>query len=222
MENLEEKRYWIWLSLLPNLGSKKIQALLEIYKSPKAIYELKENELLKIKGIGEKAIENILNKNFRTSVEKHMQYMLKNNIDIISIEDKEYPSDLKEIYDPPISLYVKGNKTILKQRAIAIVGCREASEYGKKATKYFSYHLAKKGINIISGLAKGVDSYAHIGTICGQIERYTHMDNIGKTIAVVGHGLNMIYPKENEKLANQIVENGGAILSEYPLRYQTR
>lgn len=228
MENLEEKRYWIWLSLIPNLGSRKIQALLECYKNPKTIYELKEKELLKIKGIGEKTIENILDKSIRTSVEKHIQYMLKNNIDIISIKDKEYPSNLKEIYDPPISLYVKGNKTILRKKAIAIVGCREVSQYGKRVAKYFSYHLAKRGINIISGLAKGVDSYAHIGAICGQMDSYSQMDNrkksedCGKTIAVLGSGLNRIYPKENEELANQIIEKGGTILSEYPLRYETR
>lgn len=227
MQNLDKKKYWIWLSLIPNLGSRKKQILLKLYKKPEIIYQLEEKELVKIKGIGEKTIQNILDYNIKVSVEKHMEYMLKNNIDIISIYDKEYPVILKEIYDPPISLYVKGNIAILNKKAIGIVGCREATKYGISAAKYFSYNLAKQGINIISGLAKGVDSYAHIGTNCAQIVEnnpqfcsYPHVNKIkdcGKTIAVVGNGLDMVYPKENELLAKQILENGGTILSEYPL-----
>lgn len=241
MTDLKEKKYWIWLSLIPNLGSRKKQELLKQYKSPEVIYRLEEKDLLEIKGMGEKTIKNILSKTIRERVEKDMEYMIRNNIDIISIEDLEYPQILKEIYDPPISLYCKGNASILKQKAIAIVGCREATEYGKSAAKYFAYHLAKQNINIVSGLAKGVDSYAHIGATCAQIERnhpqkrgniphakennpqvrsYPQVDNdksCGKTIAILGNGLDMIYPKENEFLAKQMIENGGAIVSEYPL-----
>lgn len=227
MNDLEEKKYWIWLSLIPNLGSKKKEILLKEYKNPEAIYELKEKELSNIKGIGEKTIKNILNTNIKSSVEKHIEYMQKNRIGIISFNDSEYPAVLKGIYDPPISLYYKGDKDILNQEAIGIVGCREASEYGKSAAKYFAYHLAKQGVNIISGLAKGVDSCAHIGATCAQkeennpqIDSYPQVDkkeNCGKTIAIVGNGLNIVYPKENELLANQIVEAGGIILSEYPL-----
>lgn len=227
MKNLEEKKYWIWLSLIPNLGSKKKEVLLKIYRTPETIYHLKEKELLKIKGMGEKTIENMLAQNIRNSVEQHIEYMLKNNIDIVSIYDKEYPSILKEIYDPPISLYCKGDKTILNKKSIGIVGCREATEYGKGAAKYFAYHLAKQNINIISGLAKGVDSYAHVGAVCAQSEENNlqvkscpHVDNFkncGKTVAVLGNGLDMTYPKENEYLSKEIIEKGGAILSEYPL-----
>lgn len=133
--------------------------------------------------------------------------MQKYGIDIINIKDKEYPQILKNIYDPPISFYIKGNKEILNNNSIAIVGCREATEYGKKAAKYFAYNLSKKGINIVSGLAKGIDSYSHIGTF----------QNEGKTIAVIGNGLDMIYPSENVWIAKKIIETGGAIISEYPL-----
>lgn len=217
MEELEKKKYWIWLSLIPHLGSKKKQDLLKQYKNPQVIYQLKENELSKVKGLGDKIIENILNQDIRERVKKHIEYMLKNDIDIISIYDEEYPKILKQIYDFPISLYCKGNRTILNDKSLAIVGCREISKYGESATKYFSYHLIQRGINIISGLAKGVDSYAHKGAICGQVDSYTQEKECGKTIAVVGNGLDMVYPKENQLLAEQIVEKGGAILSEYPL-----
>lgn len=207
MNDLENKKYWIWLSLIPGLGSIKKQELLKLYKNPKEIYNLKYEELIKVKGIGNKLAKAILDENIRKSIPKHIEYMIKNGVDIISILDGEYPSSLKEIYDSPISLYCKGNKNILKEKSMAIVGCRDASDYGKKAAKYFAYQITKQNIVIVSGLAKGIDSYAHIGAICGN----------GKTIAVVGNGLDTVYPEENRNLAKNIVETGGLIISEYPL-----
>lgn len=206
MEKLENKKYWIWLSLIKNLGSRRKQKLLEIYKTPDKIYKLEKKELLRIKGIGESLVNSILDKNIRKNLENYVIYMKRNNIDIISIEDEEYPNLLKQIYDPPISLYIKGNKDILNDSSIAIVGCREASDYGKKVAKYFAYNLANQNINIISGLAKGVDSYAHMGVL----------STCGRTIAVVGNGLDTVYPAENKYLFKKILENRGAIISEYP------
>ncbi len=201
--------------------------MLEIYKEPKVIYSLKKEQLLRIEGIGEKTIEHIVSQKIKNQVEKHIDYMLKNNIDIISIKERDYPWRLKKIHDAPITLYYKGDKRILNQEAIAIIGCREATEYGKSGAKYFAYHLTKQNINIISGLAKGVDSYAHIGAICAQnrkislpVNGYPQMNEpftCGKPIAIVGNGLDITYPKENVRLANKIIEEGGAILSEYPL-----
>lgn len=212
MKNLENKKYWIWLSLIEGLGSIKKQKLISKYGTPQKIYNLNKEELLNVPGVGEKLVENILESKIRNSIENHIKYMEKNNIDIISIDDADYPQILKEIYDYPISLYVKGNIKILNDEAVAIVGCRDVSEYGKKSAKYFAYNLSKKNINIVSGLARGVDSYAHIGSICAQKE-----GNCGKTIAVIGNGLDMIYPSENTKLAEEIIKNGGAIVTEYPL-----
>lgn len=212
MNNLEKKKYWIWLSLINGLGAIKKKKLLEIYEIPEKIYGLKKEELLEIEGIGEKLADKILNEEIRKSIPKHIEYMQKNNIDIININENDYPQLLKQIYDAPISLYIKGNKKILNNKSIAVVGCREASEYGKKVAKYFAYNLTQNKFNIISGLAKGVDSFAHIGSICaGNKEDY------GKTIAVIGNGLDSIYPSENIQLAKKIIENGGAIISEYPL-----
>lgn len=125
----------------------------------------------------------------------------------ITMDNEKYPELLKQIYDPPKSIYVMGNIEILNNPSIAIVGCRDATEYGKKAAIYFSYNLAKENINIVSGLAKGIDSYSHIGALKAN----------GKTIAVIGSGLDIIYPKENEQLAKRIIENGGVIITEYPL-----
>ncbi len=224
---LEDKKYWVWFSIIKNLGIRRKQKLLEIYKSPERIYYLNKNDLLKISGIGKQTVDNILDESTKEAVDKHILYMWKNNIDIISIVDKSYPQNLKQIYDPPISLYIKGNKEILNNKGIAIIGCREASEYGKKAAKYFGYNLAKRGINIISGLAKGIDSYSHIGScqaLLGknypQNNSYPHVDNkiyCGKPIAVVGNGLDMVYPAKNKELEQKIIDLGGCIISEYPI-----
>ena len=209
MIKIENIKYWIWLSLLKGIGSKKCLALLEKYQTPEKIYHLTKEELVKVKGIGETAADIISCQITKQKIDKHLQYLERNQIEVIHIQDKSYPPLLKEIYDPPIVIYLKGNKKILKEKSLAIVGCRDATDYGRKAAKYFAYQLAKQGIHIVSGLAKGVDSYAHIGNIKSKSR--------GKTIAVLGSSIDTIYPKENRNLAIKIIKTGGCILSEYPI-----
>lgn len=129
-------------------------------------------------------------------------------IEEISIENKEYPKQLKKIYDPPIKLYVLGNKKLLNQKGIAIVGSRNATNYGRKIAVEISKELSQKGINIISGLALGIDTAAHLGNIFAKSK--------GKTIAVLGSAIDEIYPKQNIELARKIIQTGGCIISEYP------
>lgn len=219
MQNLKNKKYWIWFSLIKNLGPKRKQKLLEIYKKPEQIYNLKKEELLKVEGIGKEIANNIINSKNEKIINYHIKYMQENNIDIIHINENTYPQNLKQIYDAPTSIYIKGNKDILNNPNIGIVGCRECTDYGKKSAKYFAYNLSKQNINIVSGLAKGVDSYAHLGCLSTYYEnknsgKFTLC--CGKTIAVVGNGLDTIYPKENIEIAKKIIESGGAIISEYP------
>lgn len=236
MENLENKKYWIWFSLIKGLGCVRKHKLLKKYGTPDEIYKVRKSELLKIDGIGEETVSNIIEAKNEKILNYHIKYMKENNIDIIHICEKNYPQLLRQIYDAPVSLYIIGKKEILNGKNIGIVGCRECTDYGKKAAKYFAYNLSKKGMNIISGLAKGVDSYAHWGSIginielekvknCGEkqtdcgkqnMECGQFKQNCGKTIAVLGNGLDMIYPKENIELANEIIRSGGAIVSEYP------
>lgn len=130
-------------------------------------------------------------------------------IEEIGIESEDYPQQLRDIYDAPSQIYVLGNKEILKQKGVAIVGSRKATEYGKKVALQFAKALSEKGIHIISGLALGIDTYAHLGTL--------QSNYIGKTIAVLGSGLNEIYPKQNIELARRIIKSGGCIISEYPI-----
>ena len=123
----------------------------------------------------------------------------------ITIEDKEYPESLKQIKNPPKRLYLKGNIKLLKTPGIAIVGARNCTQYGEKMAKKFAKELAEFGITIISGMVLGIDSYAHISTL----------EANGNTIAVIPSGHSNIYPKENQKLYNQILENNGLIITEY-------
>lgn len=125
----------------------------------------------------------------------------------IKIGEKSYPPKLQHIYASPKILYVLGNDKILNHKAIAIVGCRDCSEYGKRIAYGLAQEFARKNIVVISGLARGIDTYAHKGVLSAK----------GKTIAVLGCGLDVIYPPENIELYKQILRNGGAVISEYPI-----
>lgn len=178
-------KYWIWFSRINKIGAKLQNQLLEKYKSPEVIWNIEKEKLEKF--VKQEYVEILLDKKYRQNLEKYADYMETNKIKMLTIQDEKYPQKLRNLYDPPSVLYVAGNIDILNSRAIAIIGSRACTEYGKQVAKEFAYNLSKSNINIISGLAKGIDTYAHIGTI-----------NASKpTIAVVGGGLDNIYPKEN-------------------------
>ncbi len=127
-------------------------------------------------------------------------------VKIIKKDNKKYPKRLKEIRNPPKELYVLGDELLLNKVSIAIVGSRDCDEYGKIQTQRFASYLSQKGICIVSGLARGIDSYAH----------YYSKDKAGKTIAVIASGFNNIYPPENTILFDEILKDGGCIISEWP------
>lgn len=201
---MKDIKYWIWLSRLEGLSPKTLMELLERYKTPKELCNKTKEELI-LDGIKEKQADEIVNPKYRHNLDKYLEYMNNNNIELINIYDEDYPDRLKVIYDPPVVLYVKGNKKILKEKGISIVGCRLCTKYGEKIAKKLSYNLSLNNINIISGLAKGIDSFAHRGTLMAH----------GRTLAVVGCGLDRVYPQENKKLFDEIISNGGAVISEY-------
>lgn len=138
-------------------------------------------------------------------------------IEEILINSEYYPERLKYIDTPPLKLYILGNKQILNRRGVAIVGTRKCTKYGEKCAFEFSKELTLKGFNIISGLALGIDTCAHLGnvqTIENQV--ISKKDFIGNTIAILGCGIDKLYPKENRDLAKRILNSGGCIISEYP------
>lgn len=200
----------MWLTLIEGLNIEKYINLIEYFKTNKNIFYANKNDLMNVKLINEKLADNIINTDTKSIVEKHLKYMDENKIDIIFIGDKEYPNILKQIYDPPICIYIKGNKKIFEHYSFGIIGCRDCTEYGKKIAKDFAYKLSKQNINIVSGLSKGIDGQVHWGAVYAK----------GLTTAVLGCGLDIIYPKENTYLADRIIKSNGAIISEYPLGTQ--
>lgn len=201
-----EYYYWLALAIVLQTDSYSKFKLIQKYKTPKNILNLSKEELLS-NNIEEDICKNILDKSYINIVKNHLNYMKKYDIKIINIYDKIYPNILRYIYDPPIVLFLKGNVELLNENIISIVGSRNCSNYGKNVALDFSKKLSKKGIVIASGMAKGIDSYSHYGALNAK----------GKTIAVLGSGLDIIYPKENAKLYKQIIDNNGAVISEYIL-----
>ena len=201
---IKNKEYLIWLSSI-EIGEKRLNLLLNKFGTLEEIWKAKKQQLIKIEGIGDILAEKIVNKKSKEQVKEYIEQMKKEQIFAITIEDKEYPNKLKNIYDKPLVIYVKGEKSILDKFSLAVVGCRECSDYGENVSKNIGYSLAKHNIIVISGMARGIDSHSHMGCIKGN----------GKTIAVLGNGVDYIYPKENNRIYNEILETGGAIVSEY-------
>jgi DNA processing protein len=174
--------------------------------------------LLNLAGIGKKKLEKFskgelserlkgLKRQSEKALEAELKLARRHNVEIVTIIDRAYPRVLKEIYDPPLVLYVKGKILKEGELAIALVGSRLASIYGLSTAERLGYELASKGVVIVSGLARGIDSAAHKGAI----EAY------GRTIAVLGNGLGTVYPPENKRFADEIVEKEGAVISEFPM-----
>ena len=196
--------YWIWFSSLKSIGPIRKMKLLEKYGTPEKIFKADSNTFLKIEGITQKHVEEIKNSKNTELLRKYQEYILKNDIKIVNVVDKEYPENLKNIYSPPITLYCKGDTSLLKRRSIAIVGCRESSLYGNSVAKKFAKDLCKNNLVVVSGLAKGIDTAAHVGAL----------EENGETIAVLGCGIDRIYPKENKDLYLNIIKKG-LVISEY-------
>ncbi len=197
-------KYWIWLASVEGLGPVKKFALLNKFETAKRIYNATEKEILKVDGMSDKIVQNMQKAKDAKLLEKYEKYILKNDIKIINISDDNYPAKLKNIYAPPITIFAKGDISLLNSKSIAIVGSREPSKYGIYVAEKFSKELSKEGITIVSGLARGIDTFAHVGAL----------SSFGKTIAVLGSGIDVVYPKENAKYYREISEKG-LIISEY-------
>lgn len=193
--------YWVWLSSIRGLGSIRKQRLLNEFKYPDAIYKASLKELMKVDGVDEKTANTIFNSKDEDYINKISKYMADNNIKYINMFDNEYPLLLKQIYDAPVVLFYKGNIELMARRCVAVVGSREPTNYGKAMAYNIGKSISKTGKVVVSGLASGIDGMAHFGAL-------------PNTIAVIGSGLDIRYPKENEWLYKKI-ENNGLILSEY-------
>lgn len=196
--------YWVWLSSLPNIGAKKGDALIKAFGDPKAIWEASELELARVPHINRDMIHSILDQNYRRDVKKHIHNLESHGIRVCPITDENYPTALKMIYDPPTVLFFKGS-LVSSDRCIAVVGSRNCSPYGASMAEFFSRQLASLDFTIVSGMARGVDTIAHQAALKAK----------RRTVAVLGCGLDRPYPVENKSLMNRIIEEGGAVISEF-------
>ena len=198
--------YWLALALTPGLGATRGRKLAEQFGNPQDIFHASLTEL-EATGLQAHSAQSIaLGKSLELAHEE-LSKASQAGTTILSKEDPLWPQRLGEIYDPPLVLYVRGDARILPQPGIAMVGTRHPTPYGIGMAERLACDLAARGIIIISGLARGVDTAAHRGALKAP----------GRTIAVFGTGADVIYPKGNEKIAESILSTGGALISEFPL-----
>lgn len=202
--NPDERNAWLGLSLTPGLGGKAYRALLTRFGGPEQIYATPLNLLKQQLPV---AVAQDIAKGINTTrIAPVLAWLKQAGNQLVTLADQDYPQQLLEITDPPPLLYLKGRRDLLNHPSLAIVGSRNASAQGALNAQAFAHNLADAGLTIISGLALGVDAAAHQGGLSGH----------ASTIAVVGTGLDIIYPARNKLLAHEIVEKG-AIISEFPL-----
>jgi DNA processing protein len=205
--NFNSLAFWVALSGAPQIGPVRFKELIDYFKSPELVWKARIEDVAKV--IGEKA--SWVFDRYRNSIEpdRYLEGIISQGIKVITVVDKDYPRLLLEIYDPPPVIFLKGEIKPEDDLAIAVVGTRKATVYGKEVTRYLVKELVGYGFTIVSGLARGVDSLAHQTALeCG-----------GRTLAVLGSGLNRIYPPENHSLAEEIAR-GGVLLSEFPPNFE--
>lgn len=200
-------RDWIELNMTPGVGPRAAAKLLERFGSAEAVYNATRTELEQLRLVPE-AIDCIIARNLQAAAEAEIPTVRKLGGDILILDDGVYPASLSEIYDPPIVLYVKGAwSQCLDQPCVAIVGSRRSSTYGQNSALMLARDLAQRGITIVSGFARGIDAAAHRGAL----------EAGGRTIAVLGTGIDKVYPRDHKRLAAEILAGGGAMLTQFPL-----
>lgn len=200
-------REWIALNMTPGIGPRAAAKLLERFGSAEAVFGAGRAELEAVR-LQPEAVESILARDRHEQAAREIERVREFGADVLLLDDGIYPALLREIYDPPITLYVKGAWAgCFEKPCVAVVGSRRCSTYGQNAAVMLARDLAQRGVTIVSGLARGIDAAAHKGAL----------EAGGRTVAVMGTGLDQVYPRDHRKLAEEILEKGGALVSEFPL-----
>jgi DNA processing protein len=198
---------WISLNMTPGVGPRAATKLLERFGSADAVFHARRTELESLR-LRPETIESIIKREFENKAVEELERVKQLGGDVLILDDGSFPNLLREIADPPITLYVRGDwQACFDQPGVGVIGSRMCSTYGENASEMIARDLASRGVCIISGLARGIDTAAHRGAIRGG----------GRTIAVLGTGIDGFYPKENTRLVGEILEAGGAIVSQFPL-----
>ncbi len=192
--------------MVPHLGPVRLRRLLDLFGSPERVLAASRGELQGVEGLNQPLIASLIAWESVVDLQQELDWMREFGATVVTLDDENYPSLLREIHDPPTVLYVWGQLGPRDQHAIGVVGSRRTSHYGLECAKKFSYQIAYAGLTVVSGLAAGIDTAAHKGALAAK----------GRTIAVLGAGLRHLYPPENQALAEKIAESG-AVVSEFPM-----
>ncbi len=205
---MDDARDWLELSLIPGIGPKTFFRLVDHFGNVRSVLEAPRSALAKVPDVG-RAISEAVHLGCKTELDKTLDLIEKHDVDIVTFDSPSYPEHLKHIHDPPPVLYVKGSLSPADRRSISIVGSRRATHYGKMVAGRLAGDLARIGVTVTSGLAYGIDAAAHKGALAAG----------GRTIAVLGCGVDVVYPRANSKIYDQ-VPSAGALISEYPMGCQ--
>lgn len=203
---MTSREAYIALNMVDGVGPIRLRALLDRFSEPQAILTATKVDLMQVEGVGEEVARSIMSWREKVDLDEELKQIETAAVRVVTRADAEYPKNLREVYDPPIVLYVKGTLSERDALSIAVVGSRRTTLYGQDMARKLAYQLARVGVTVVSGLARGIDTAAHTGTLQAK----------GRTVAVIGCGIDTVYPAENEKLANEIVEKGGAVVTEFP------
>ena len=200
---MTDKAYWVALATTTGIGPRTFATLVERFGSPRAVFEASEEELCEVPRVTAEIAAQLREMNI-DQIESELYALSEENIAVLTLDDN-YPSNLRLLPDAPPVLFVRGAPRDDDARAVAIVGTREASEWGKRVAAQLARGFAERGFTVVSGLARGIDTAAHSGAL----------DGGGRTLAVLGSGIRVIHPKENASLADAIANGRGAVLSEF-------
>lgn len=206
---MSDLKYWLGFNLVKGIGPAKVQALLDYYGSLATAWQANEFELYKI-GFDKRAVANLLQARREVNLDVALAQAQQANIQLLTWETADYPNYLREIPNPPPLLYLQGELLEQDRWAVAVVGTRRLTSYGRQVTRDLVAGLVQNNITVVSGLARGIDAIAH----------KTAVELGGRTLAVLGSGLDAIYPADNRALAQEITQGHGAIISEYGLGIQ--
>jgi DNA processing protein len=201
---MTDKAYHVALATTPGIGPRTFAALVERFGSPRAVFSADADELLQVPRVTAETVA-LLHACDLDAVENELFALSEDGIAVIPRDDDAYPANLAHIPDAPPALFVRGALRADDARAVAIVGTREASARGQRVAADLAYGFAARGFTVVSGLARGIDTAAHLGALDGE----------GRTLAVLGSGIRVIHPHENIELANRITSGRGAVLSEF-------
>lgn len=202
---MDSREAFVVLNMVEHVGPVRVRQLLQHFGDAASILRASKQQLMFVRGIGEDTAEAISSWEKNVELAAELKRCEEFGCHVVTQDDAEYPEMLRQIYDPPIVLYVKGTLTSADKNGVAIVGSRQTTHYGIEVARKFGYQLAYVGVTVVSGGARGIDTAAHQGALSAK----------GRTICVLGTGINIVFPPENAELFARISESG-AVVSQYP------